>query len=75
MSSKFEKWWRENESLLAQSYDGNHWKGIYQLLQKAHKAGRRSVLDDIEQEIEGDTECDEWSRELLIGKSVVQELL
>lgn len=72
----FDQWWRENEAVLAaEHYDGNKWASIYQLLQKAHKAGRRSVLDDIEREIEGDTECDEWSRELLVGKSVVQELL
>lgn len=72
----FEAWWRENEGALsAEHYDGTKWAGVYLLLQKAHKAGRQSVLDDIEHAINTDTECDEWSEELLVGKSVVKELL
>jgi len=72
----FEEWWRENEApLSAEHYSNDHWTGIYELLREAHKAGRDSILADITKEHDSYEDYDEWSVELLVAKSVVEEIL
>ena len=75
-TTSFEEWWKENEGVLsAVHYDGHNWTEVYQLVQKAYKAGRQSVIDAVEHAINADSECEVWDHELLTAKEVLREIL